>query len=280
TYTFDAYGNLLDANGTTENDYLYRGEQDDAYADLQYLRARYYDTDTGRFISTDPFEGWQEVPISRHRYVYGNDNPVMNVDPSGLVTLADISARFTFESVLNSLTLVGLAFAPAQFIGSQLAGIDHDGIHWKGYQLSFDASFGQTSRLLLATGLGADIYYVNLVSGANDQYREVSSLTLAIHANYGWNSPQTPQFTVGTFEVWTPRSFGYSISALGGGYMAFGGSIFAGDPELGLGYAKQALLMGYGRGNADGFGVARGRGIAIEAQLGLSIPLYLGEHQT
>ncbi|NER00132.1 MAG: hypothetical protein F6K30_26110, partial [Cyanothece sp. SIO2G6] len=115
TYTFDAYGNLLDANGTTENDYLYRGEQDDAHADLQYLRARYYDTDTGRFISTDPFEGWQEVPISRHRYVYGNNNPLTYIDPSGetATTVGGALGGATLGGILQ-----GINWAAAINIGS------------------------------------------------------------------------------------------------------------------------------------------------------------------
>ncbi|MEM9544137.1 MAG: hypothetical protein AAGA60_32210 [Cyanobacteria bacterium P01_E01_bin.42] len=39
SYSYDAYGNLLGSTGTSENDYLYRGEQFDESLDLQYLRA-------------------------------------------------------------------------------------------------------------------------------------------------------------------------------------------------------------------------------------------------
>ena len=121
-YSYDAYGNLLGSTGTNENDYLYRGEQFDESLDLQYLRARYYDPTTGRFISTDPFEGNIEQPVSRHRYLYANSNPVMNLDPSGLFSMQDIQASFTLDSIVKGLNLVGLTFVPAQLIISQQNG--------------------------------------------------------------------------------------------------------------------------------------------------------------
>jgi hypothetical protein len=44
---------------------------------LEYLRARYYDTETGRFLAEDP------IPLL-HRYPYVDNNPVNFDDPSGL----------------------------------------------------------------------------------------------------------------------------------------------------------------------------------------------------
>ncbi|MCZ8530399.1 RHS repeat-associated core domain-containing protein, partial [Alteromonas sp. PRIM-21] len=49
SYTFDAFGTLLNTDGITDNDYLYSGEQFDAQLDNYYLRARYYDQNVGRF---------------------------------------------------------------------------------------------------------------------------------------------------------------------------------------------------------------------------------------
>ena len=42
SYDYDAYGNLLNSSGSTENNYLYRGEQYDQELGMQYLRQRYY----------------------------------------------------------------------------------------------------------------------------------------------------------------------------------------------------------------------------------------------
>ncbi|MGF1674223.1 MAG: RHS repeat-associated core domain-containing protein [Rivularia sp. (in: cyanobacteria)] len=112
TYSYDAYGRLLNSTGTTENDYLYQGEQFDSNLDLQYLRARYYDPNTGRFVSVDPVEGSLEQPMSRHRYIYGNDNPVTYIDPSGesaLLALNDVwfTTINTLMTTLSSAAVLG-----------------------------------------------------------------------------------------------------------------------------------------------------------------------------
>ena len=68
-FTYDAYGNLTGQNGATENSYLYAGEQYDSSAGLYYLRARYYDQNSGRFMSRDPFPGREFEPVSLHQYL-------------------------------------------------------------------------------------------------------------------------------------------------------------------------------------------------------------------
>lgn len=88
TYSYDAFGNLLKSTGSTANSYRYCGEQFDSTTGLYYLRARYMDTSTGRFISQDTYAGSTADPISLHKYLYANSNPVMYSDPSGYMTEA------------------------------------------------------------------------------------------------------------------------------------------------------------------------------------------------
>jgi RHS repeat-associated protein len=83
TYDYDAFGNLRDQVGTTENNYRYTGEQFDPNAGFYYLRARYYDQAMGRFVATDPYQGRMHEPVTLHKYLYANANPVMFNDPSG-----------------------------------------------------------------------------------------------------------------------------------------------------------------------------------------------------
>ena len=83
TYSYDAFGNLLNSTGTTSNNYLYRGEQYDPALNLYYLRARYYNPATGRFLSRDPEEGKYWDPKTLHKYLYVGSNPVNYVDPRG-----------------------------------------------------------------------------------------------------------------------------------------------------------------------------------------------------
>ena len=77
SYIFDAYGNQSEEN-TVYNPFGYRGEYTDAESGLVYLRARMYDSETGRFMSEDPAKD------GLNWYVYGNQNPTMFIDPSGL----------------------------------------------------------------------------------------------------------------------------------------------------------------------------------------------------
>ncbi|MDP6658102.1 MAG: RHS repeat-associated core domain-containing protein, partial [Nitrospinaceae bacterium] len=61
----------------------FAGEQRDTTTGLDYLRARYLDVATGRFLSKDPFAGDMMTPITFHPYIYAGNNPISNVDPSG-----------------------------------------------------------------------------------------------------------------------------------------------------------------------------------------------------
>jgi RHS repeat-associated protein len=74
----------------------YTGEQNDPTG-LEYLRARYYDASTGRFLSQDP------VPLLQ-RYAYANDNPANLVDPSGLSTAKDAQDALVarFEQLMDA----------------------------------------------------------------------------------------------------------------------------------------------------------------------------------
>jgi RHS repeat-associated protein len=83
SYTYDAFGNLLSSPGPTPNNYLYRGEQYDPDLGLYYLRARYYNPQTGRFLSRDPEDGDPLDPKTLHKYLYAGGNPINRIDPSG-----------------------------------------------------------------------------------------------------------------------------------------------------------------------------------------------------
>ncbi|HEY6388091.1 MAG TPA: RHS repeat-associated core domain-containing protein [Candidatus Acidoferrum sp.] len=83
TYDYDAFGNLIHSTGTTPNNYLFAGEQFDPDLALYYNRARYLNTNVGRFATRDFFEGNSRLPLSLHTYLYGNADPVNRKDPAG-----------------------------------------------------------------------------------------------------------------------------------------------------------------------------------------------------
>ena len=61
----------------------YRAEQYDSDLRLYYLRARYYNPATGRFLSRDPEDGKAVDPKTLHKYLYAGGDPVNGVDPMG-----------------------------------------------------------------------------------------------------------------------------------------------------------------------------------------------------
>ena len=83
SYAYDAFGNTVAQTGSTVNEFQYRGEQYDASLQMYYLRARYYRPQTGRFLSQDTYEGDDEEPLSRHKYLYANADPTNYTDPDG-----------------------------------------------------------------------------------------------------------------------------------------------------------------------------------------------------
>ena len=86
SYFYDAFGvGLPGGQGATENSFKYTGQQQDA-SGLYYLRARFYNAGTGRFLSQDPLMGSAMDPVSMHRYLYASADPVTYIDPQGLAS--------------------------------------------------------------------------------------------------------------------------------------------------------------------------------------------------
>jgi len=103
TYLYDAYGREVASSGTTENVYRYTGERFDPNVGLYYLRARYYDQNVGRFITTDPQVGDPQSPASLHKYLYANNNPVNFTDPTGRFSLISISISISINTNIRSV---------------------------------------------------------------------------------------------------------------------------------------------------------------------------------
>jgi RHS repeat-associated protein len=70
-FTYDAYGNIINSYGTSTTTRLYCGEEPDLDLGFYYLRARYYNPQSGRFWTMDNLEYWMDReggPDAGHRY--------------------------------------------------------------------------------------------------------------------------------------------------------------------------------------------------------------------
>jgi RHS repeat-associated protein len=140
-YTYDAFGNLLTSAGATVNPLLYRGEWLDSRLGEYFLRARWYDTVSGRFTRADSFDGFMQDPRSLNKYVYAQADPVNGRDPSGRfligglsILLGSMTSLFlrgskmsTYSSILGKVYLLFGNFAIGA-IGGLLSGLVASGV--------------------------------------------------------------------------------------------------------------------------------------------------------
>ncbi len=77
-YDYDAYGKEKGISSADLNPFRYSGEYFDSETGFIYLRNRYYDPGTGRFISEDP------IRAGYNWYAYCEGNPITFIDPWGL----------------------------------------------------------------------------------------------------------------------------------------------------------------------------------------------------
>jgi RHS repeat-associated protein len=103
SYDYDNVGNLQGCSyGTTPNNYLYCGEQFDPDLGLYYNRARYLDSDSGRFWTRDTYEGSKYSPRSLQKYLYASADAVNNTDPTGYeTTVAEATETLGIDSIVQ-----------------------------------------------------------------------------------------------------------------------------------------------------------------------------------
>jgi RHS repeat-associated protein len=140
TYSYDAWGNPLNASGSvgTQNKFRFTGQALDPATGLYFLRARYYATGVGRFISKDPIG----LAGGTNFYRYAAGNPIVNTDPYGLWTL-QVGGIGNFQ------------FGPINLNGSDGVVFDSKG------------NLGEYTTVGLGGGFGADEFFGIIIEKSN-----------------------------------------------------------------------------------------------------------------
>jgi RHS repeat-associated protein len=125
-YLYDAYGrptvyapgpngvvnfggdDVVAANGASQvaNSYEFTGRRFDGETNLEYFRARYYNTDQGRFISRDPLA----TVNGMNQYEYAMSRPTVFDDPSGMVI--EVCCDPVKPTVIGGMVIGGIVAGP------------------------------------------------------------------------------------------------------------------------------------------------------------------------
>ncbi len=116
TRTYEAYGDASESGEQGDLGLGYLGEREDRDTGLIYLNARYYDPAIGRFISPDRTHPL-EPGVGLNRYAYAQNDPINQLDPSGLASFpfdplekgrtrssSELSSFFNLAQGLSTLT--------------------------------------------------------------------------------------------------------------------------------------------------------------------------------
>jgi RHS repeat-associated protein len=152
---YDVFGETVNEEGDGDLKYNQK-EKDDT--GLLYYGARYYNADTGRFITADTFKGNLVDLQSQNLYVYVQNNPMKYIDPTG--NQKELSNPFVEKDVGHTIVVKAMDFSDYQ---ANIPGFDLDDFSAfsKAYA-SFSAVMNGNSELV---GMLQDSVYKSQVSG-------------------------------------------------------------------------------------------------------------------
>lgn len=121
------------------NPFRYSGYWYDNETGKYYLKARYYDSSIGRFLSKDPIAIRVGSKLSLNAYTYGNNNPIMFVDPNGTNPLLWVIGLVAPEALLAIgavIAVVAIGYYTGKYFFSDSGSVDD------GYSPPNDVSAG------------------------------------------------------------------------------------------------------------------------------------------
>ncbi len=159
TKSYAPYGEVMASAGSGTSPFAYTGEQTDV-SGLTYLRARYYASDTGRFLTKDSWIGEYNKPMSLNRWMYVEGNPINLTDPTGNQSTPTCSADYSdrvkvAEKYVLSRDKDWMATYVAAGIAVQCWGTAGDKLKDPGYYNG--AGLAQTSKAMASTEYGVPV---------------------------------------------------------------------------------------------------------------------------
>ncbi len=199
-YAYSPFGGLANMLETVPQPFKFVGQYGimSEPNGLYYMRARYYDQHTGRFISEDPI-GFVGGDVNLYAYV--QNNPINLIDPSGLITPNRIPNFGTTDVDFSYLVSHDFLSSTAT-----VAGIASTYLAVSGYGLPASAPFAGVALFATALdqSLNSDNVYIDSTATVVGQVVERfvpqpfglltgSAINLTAHAvNSSFNEPPKP----------------------------------------------------------------------------------------
>jgi hypothetical protein len=220
---------------------------------------------------TDAFEGRLKNPVSRHRYLYGNANPITYLDPSGNNTIAEVA---TVLSIIEILTVTTAVQASIGQIARKISG----DIIWEG-----SLSAGDLSATVFGIGVNGGLALLDLTTTTDEEspflypgiidkfrgkwFQVYGGVETSLPEASGGLSPGGVSFK-DDVTAFSPRAFKATPAT-------FAGTVAFGSISSGIGSGTD-FTAGFGRGFI--YGVDGSSPTAFDSSIsikeGVSIPVW------
>jgi len=190
--SYRPFGSPLEGDGGAP--YGYTGEWWEVEAGLLFLRARYLQPRTGRFISRDLWPGSALQPQTFNGYTWVEGNPINRKDPSGLLSKQVIAESFEmdrFDEVLQLFRTTGRwgflkALLDAQMGNRISIGVEGEAPEWARFRLK--CTGGKLALEPEAPGLGTSPIMPQTLAEFEQHFLE-NPWTIATYNDYAGRPP-------------------------------------------------------------------------------------------